>query len=54
MMSEDTALKIAEGETGNSKTAVQIDVLDERPREVFELVDDPGCEEDVDGYGHGV
>jgi len=53
-MSKQTAVKIPEEETRNPKTALQPDVPDHCPREEVEFVDDPGFEEEADGYGYGV
>jgi hypothetical protein len=53
-MLKETTVKIPEEATRTSETSSQIDAVDDCPREPFEVVDDPGSEEEPDGYGHGV
>ncbi len=53
-MLKETAVTILEEETRNRKIVRQLDVPDDCPREPCDVVDDPGSEQEPDGYGHGV
>jgi hypothetical protein len=53
-MLKETAVKIPEEETRGTKSSRPLDVPDDCPQGPFEVIDDPGSEEEPDGYGHGV
>ena len=53
-MSKEAAIEVSEPKGALPETANQVDVPVHSPPEEGEVLNDPGSEEEADGYGHGV